>query len=70
MLHRRRGSIPSYLLWALVALGDLALVVVNAGLTLLVALATCGLVAVGAAMLRRQRRRVPATVAVPLERDA
>lgn len=70
MLHRRPGSIASYLLWALVALGDLALVVINAGLTLLIALATCGVLAVGAAMLRRQRQRVPAPVAVPLERDA
>ncbi|HTF12095.1 MAG TPA: hypothetical protein VK659_28385 [Asanoa sp.] len=70
MLHRRPGSIPSYLLWALVALGDLALVVLNAGLTLLIALATCGLIAVGAAILRRQRHRVPVTVAVPLERDS
>jgi hypothetical protein len=70
MTHRRPGSIARYLLWALVALGDLVLLVVNAGLTLLIALVTCGLLTVGAAMLRRQRQRVPATVAVPLERDA
>ena len=70
MFHRRPGSIASYLLWALVALGDLVLVVINAGLTLLIALATCGVLAVGGAMLRRQRQRVPAPVAVPLERDA
>ncbi|GIF50533.1 hypothetical protein DFJ67_3030 [Asanoa ferruginea] len=70
MLHRRPGSVASYLLWALVALGDLAIVVINAGLTLVIALAGCGVVAAGTAMLRRLRQRVPAPVAVPLERDA
>ncbi|MEV4618000.1 hypothetical protein AB0J74_04670 [Asanoa sp. NPDC049573] len=67
MYHRRPGSIPSYLLWSLIALGDLTLVVVNAGLTLLIGLASCALLTVGAAMLRL-RRRIPA--AIPLERDA
>ena len=70
MVHRRPGSIASYLLWALIALGDLTLMAVNAGLTVLIALATCGLFGMGAVRVRRLRQRVPATVAVPLERDA
>ncbi|SNT18368.1 hypothetical protein SAMN05421812_103590 [Asanoa hainanensis] len=69
MVHRRHGSIPSYLLWALVAIGDLLLVVVNAGLTVLITLlclATGGALAACAARLRR----TPATTAVPMSRDA
>ncbi|GIF64701.1 hypothetical protein Ais01nite_27360 [Asanoa ishikariensis] len=69
MVHRRHGSIPSYLLWALVAIGDLMLVVINAGLTVLITL-LC--VATGGAMFgcATRMRRAHATAAVPVERDA
>jgi hypothetical protein len=73
MVHRRHGTLPSYLLWALVALGDLMLVVVNAGLTVLVALlcaATGGVLFGCASRVRRAHHRVPATSAVPVKRDA
>ncbi|MEV4537339.1 hypothetical protein AB0J82_26520 [Asanoa sp. NPDC049518] len=61
MVHRRHGTIPSYLLWALVAIGDLMLVVVNAGLTVLITLlclATGGAVAGCAARMRRPQATV------------
>ena len=72
MVHRRHGSFASYLLWALVAIGDLMLVVVNAGLTVLIGLlclATGG-VAAGCASRVRRSRRLAATSAMPLERNA
>ena len=74
MLHRRHGTLPAYLLWALVIIGDLMLVVVNAGLTALVVLlcvATGGALAGCASRLRRgHHHRVPATSAMPFKRDA
>jgi TRAP-type mannitol/chloroaromatic compound transport system permease small subunit len=66
--HRRHGTLPSYLLWALVVIGDLMLVVVNAGVTMLITLlclATGGGVAACASRMRRQ-----ATTAMPIKRDA
>ncbi|GAA1839615.1 hypothetical protein [Asanoa iriomotensis] len=57
MVHRRHGTLPSYLLWALVVMGDLMLVVVNAGVTVLITLlclATGGAVAGCASRMRRR----------------
>ncbi|GIF73755.1 hypothetical protein [Asanoa siamensis] len=61
MVHRRHGTLPSYLLWALVALGDLMLVVVNAGLTALIALlcVATGGVAFGCRSRFRRAHKVP-----------
>ena len=73
MVHRRHGSIVSFLLWALVILGDLMLVVVNAGLAALITLlcvVTGGAVAGCASRLRRARARVAATTAAPVDPDA
>jgi hypothetical protein len=73
MVHRRHGSIPSFVLWALVVLGNLVLLVVNAGLAVLITVlcvVTGGAVAGCASRLRRARARVAATTAAPVDPDA
>ncbi len=73
MVHRRHGTLPSFLLWALVAVGDLVLIVLNAGLAVLITflcVVTGGAVAGCASRLRRARNRVAATTAVPVDPDA
>jgi hypothetical protein len=72
MVHRRPGGKPSLALWMLVAVGDLVIIVANAGMAALIALAgvvTAAAAAVGAAVIRRTaaaRAAVPAPVAVPV----
>jgi len=69
MAHRRHGSTPSYALWTLVGIGDLALLVANVGVTVLIALCailTLGLAGFGASVVKRSHNRVP----VPVKRDA
>jgi len=72
MIHRRPGGKSSVALWMLVALGDLAIIVANAGMAALIALVglvTAAAAAVGTSFIRRAaaaRTAVPAPVAVPV----
>jgi len=72
MIHRRAGGKPSLALWMLVAVGDLAIIVANAGMAALIAfvgLVTAAAAAVGTSIVRRAaaaRAAVPAPVAVPV----
>jgi hypothetical protein len=72
MIHRRPGGKPSLALWMLVAVGDLAIIIANAGMAALIALVglvTAAVAAVGTSVVRRAataRASVPAPVAVPV----
>jgi hypothetical protein len=74
MAHRRHGSMPSIALWVLVAIGDLVIIIVNAGMAALIALGglvTAGIAGFFASLFRRSRARgtagEPAPAAVPVE---
>lgn len=73
MGYRQRTVKPSVALWMLVAIGDLALILVGFGaiaLVMLASVATVAVATVGAWLLVRratpQREPVPARVTVPL----
>lgn len=61
MSYRNRAMKPTVVLWLLIALGNVALIMVSAGLVALVALGSVVTVVVGGAMLLRR-----ATDSVPV----
>ena len=72
MNHRRHGTLPALALWVLVVVGNMAIIVANAGAAVVIAtlaVVFVGLAALGAFILRRGQSasaRVP--VAVPARR--
>jgi hypothetical protein len=70
MIHRRAGGKPSLALWMLVAVGNVAIIVANAGTAALIALVglmTAGAAALGMSVVRRAAAaRAAVPVAVPV----
>jgi hypothetical protein len=75
MNHRRHGTVPALALWVLIVVGNMAMIVANAGAAVVVAtvgLVTAGLVALAVLVLRRGHAtpaRVHAPIAIPLRRQ-
>jgi hypothetical protein len=68
MNHRRHGTLPALALWVLVVVGNMAMIVANAGLAVVIAtlgIVFAGLAALGAFVLRRGHA---APVRVPVRR--
>jgi uncharacterized protein (DUF58 family) len=74
VIHRRHGTKPGLALWMLVAVGDLALIVANLGVAMMIALlgvVTAAAAGLGASVMRRTvaaRQQVPVPVSTPARR--
>lgn len=74
MNHRRHATVPALALWTLIVVGNMAMIVANAGAAVVVAtvgLIMFGLVALGVLIVRRGQAtpaRLPAPIAVPVRR--
>jgi hypothetical protein len=73
MNDRRHGTLPALALWVLVVVGNMAMIVANAGAAVVIAVlgtVLAGLAALGAVVLRRgQAARVRVSAAVPDRRQ-
>jgi hypothetical protein len=77
MNHRRHGTVPALALWVLIVVGNMAMIVANAGLAVVIAVlgvVFAGLAALGYVVLRRGHgadapARVRAPLAMPVRRQ-
>jgi hypothetical protein len=70
MNHRRHGTLPALALWVLVVVGNMAIIVANAGAAVVIAtlgVVFAGLAAIGVVILRRGHA-APARVPVARRR--